>query len=602
MEGVVLEDSPLAAYLEGKGQDDHSKDAAPADLLPNPSFAPKGRLNKYKLRYKVPPPLWRDVPQHRVVEILHDFYSRALDSRLSQADNAQFLERFRYLIVASQLLNFHTYQSSTDSLRTSYAQDGDTLQLQAFSPAGAAFTALSAFSLVWLIHLARNSARSAAGRGRLAVMLTVLGIAGMISYAYFRRQWLQNLRQEIITELSNLIVSAYELDRAAANAISLVQEVELVSRGYRISNPLPPISRIEDRGQSRRCVRLRKQIRSSFIEATSKYVEAYSQLQPLAEVLDLEKYYDIYDISENDLTEANLGCPELESEDQESVRLLKLLAARYNTVRRIFLCCLMALNADGNKNDFHVWKITIEKIRDIRVATASAGARLATMLNAEDSFPVPPTPKLPLTPGRERWRAQSRQLNSLSTGIRGLQAKLQVLREESDRNLNKVDGLSEFSNSLLIQYESLGTDLRALMQEWEEGKSALAANIDRNERRFSSLSGLISPTASLGGLTVVEEGSALEALQVLNGGTRPRSNTEISSLDFEEVFEAIAVPRKKIILSREERITRLKEDRAKRNSVRSSQDANTKMLRELESVIKMRPKTISSKSGRISSI
>ncbi|CAD6504125.1 BgTH12-05862 [Blumeria graminis f. sp. triticale] len=602
MEGVVLEDTPLAAYLEGKGQEDHSEDTTPANLLPNPSFAPKGRLNTYKLRYKVPPPLWREVPQHRVVEILQDFYSRALDSRLSQADNARFLERFRYLIVASQLLNLHTYPSSSDSLRTSYAQEGDNLQLQAFSPTGAAFTALSAFSLAWLIHWARNSARSAAGRGRLAVMLTVLGIAGMISYAYFRRQWLQNLRQETVTELSNLIVSAYELDRAAANAISLVQEVELVSRGYRISSPLPPISRIEDRGQSRRCIRLRKLIRTSFVEVTTKYVEAVSQLQPLAEELDLEKYYDIYDITENDLSEASLGYPETEAEDQESVRTLKLLAARYNTLRRIFLCCLMALNADGNKNDFHVWKIALERIRDIRVATASAGARLASLLNAEESFPVPPTPKLPLTPGRERWRAQSRQLNSLSTGIRGLQAKLQVLREESDRNLNKADGLSEFNNSLLTQYESLGTDLRALMQEWEEGKSALAANIDRNERRFSTLSGMISPTASLGGLTVVEEGSALEALQVLNGGTRPRSSTEISSMDFEEVFEATAIPRKRITLSREERIARLKEDRAKRNSVRTSQDANTKMLRELESVIKMRPKTVSSKSGRISSI
>ena len=598
----MLEDTPLAAYLEGKGQEDHSEDTTPANLLPNPSFAPKGRLNTYKLRYKVPPPLWREVPQHRVVEILQDFYSRALDSRLSQADNARFLERFRYLIVASQLLNLHTYPSSSDSLRTSYAQEGDNLQLQAFSPTGAAFTALSAFSLAWLIHWARNSARSAAGRGRLAVMLTVLGIAGMISYAYFRRQWLQNLRQETVTELSNLIVSAYELDRAAANAISLVQEVELVSRGYRISSPLPPISRIEDRGQSRRCIRLRKLIRTSFVEVTTKYVEAVSQLQPLAEELDLEKYYDIYDITENDLSEASLGYPETEAEDQESVRTLKLLAARYNTLRRIFLCCLMALNADGNKNDFHVWKIALERIRDIRVATASAGARLASLLNAEESFPVPPTPKLPLTPGRERWRAQSRQLNSLSTGIRGLQAKLQVLREESDRNLNKADGLSEFNNSLLTQYESLGTDLRALMQEWEEGKSALAANIDRTERRFSTLSGMISPTASLGGLTVVEEGSALEALQVLNGGTRPRSSTEISSMDFEEVFEATAIPRKRITLSREERIARLKEDRAKRNSVRTSQDANTKMLRELESVIKMRPKTVSSKSGRISSI
>ena len=216
---------------------------------------------------------------------------------------------------------------------------------------------------------------------------------------------------------------------------------------------------------------------------------------------------------------------------------------------------------------------------------------------------MPPTPKLPLAPGRERWRAQLRKLNSLSSGIRGLQAKLHVLREESDINLNETEDISELRTNLMIQYESIGLDLKALMQEWEDGKAALASNIDRNERRLSSMSGILSPTTSLGGLTAVEEGGAAEALKLLNGEPQSRSSMDFSSSDAEEVFEAIAIPRQRSTLTRNERILKMKEERLKRESMKSKVEANTHMLRELESVINMRPKgRRTAPAGRVTSI
>lgn len=198
-----------------------------------------------------------------------------------------------------------------------------------------------------------------------------------------------------------------------------------------------------------------------------------------------------------------------------------------------------------------------------------------------------------MTPGRERWRAQLRKLSSLSSGIRGLQAKLHLLREESDRNLNETEDLSELGTNLLIQYESIGIDLKALTQEWEDGKAALASNIDRNERRISSMSGMLSPTVSLGGATAVDEGNASDALRALNGDARSHSSMDFSSSDAEEVFEAIAMPRQRsaaLALTREERIAKMREDRAKRASLKDNAEANTRMLRELESVINMRPR------------
>lgn len=198
---------------------------------------------------------------------------------------------------------------------------------------------------------------------------------------------------------------------------------------------------------------------------------------------------------------------------------------------------------------------------------------------------------MPLTPGREKRRSQFRKLDSLSTGIRGLQAKLALLREESERALNEAEDLSELGPSMMAQYESIGQDLKTLQQAWEDGKAALASGINRNEKRLSSLSGVLSPTISLSGLTTVDEGGTLEAFKALTGESPPASTCGSGGdQDEAEVFEAVAIPRPRSMLTREERLVKMKEDREKREVVRESAEANRGMLRELEMVINLRPK------------
>ncbi|KAJ0293138.1 hypothetical protein CBS470a_002138 [Colletotrichum nupharicola] len=382
-----------------------------------------------------------------------------------------------------------------------------------------------------------------------------------------------------------------EFDSATGAAVALVQEVELVSRGYRLSAPLPPISRIEDRSQTRKCVRLRKALKACFADVIPAYDQTMLVVKGFSEQLDLEKYYDIYDISDFDMSDAKLGFKENEFDDPESLRTLKILAARFHTIRKMFLCALLALDASGDSSDLLRWTTTVEAVRTLNTVTQTAFERLRRILSEEESFPAPPTPKMPLTPGRERWRSQLRKLNSLSSGIRGLQAKLTLLREESDRSLNESDDISELGSDLMAQYESIGADLKILMQAWEEGKAALAVGIDRNEKRLSSMSTLLSPASSLSGLTTVEEGGAAEALKALNGESP--SSLDFSSTgepDTEEIFEAVALPRPKSLLTREERIIKMREDREKRESLREKADANRGMLKELEMVINLRPR------------
>lgn len=79
-----------------------------------------------------------------------------------------------------------------------------------------------------------------AGRDWISITLRCIIIAAMlvagaiISQAYLRRKWLQYLREQNITEATRLVGHTQDLDSAVAAALSLIQEVELVSRGYRL--------------------------------------------------------------------------------------------------------------------------------------------------------------------------------------------------------------------------------------------------------------------------------------------------------------------------------------------------------------------------------
>lgn len=157
-----------------------------------------------------------------------------VNSRLGRADNARFLERFRYIIVASQLLNAHSllgqgnFPSREITLPAPDLPQHGTLTLS-----GTAATAATAFALAWMVHWVRGG-KQGTGLGRIAILLSVVGVLAAISNAYVRRQWLQYLRQQTLSELSHFVSVSQEFDTAASAALTLVQEVELVSRGYRM--------------------------------------------------------------------------------------------------------------------------------------------------------------------------------------------------------------------------------------------------------------------------------------------------------------------------------------------------------------------------------
>lgn len=65
-------------------------------------------------------------------------------------------------------------------------------------------------------------------------MIAVVTIAAVVLYAYSRRQKLVNLRVQAGEGASSVTSNAQNFDAVASAALTLIQEVELVSRGYRM--------------------------------------------------------------------------------------------------------------------------------------------------------------------------------------------------------------------------------------------------------------------------------------------------------------------------------------------------------------------------------
>ena len=71
-------------------------------------------------------------------------------------------------------------------------------------------------------------------RKRLAFLALLLSMATFLGRVYMRRQRLRYRRDQALSEITSFVSNSNDFDSACEATLSLVQEVELVSRGYRM--------------------------------------------------------------------------------------------------------------------------------------------------------------------------------------------------------------------------------------------------------------------------------------------------------------------------------------------------------------------------------
>ncbi|KAI1376369.1 Mysoin-binding motif of peroxisomes-domain-containing protein [Hypoxylon crocopeplum] len=618
METHVDEGTPLSNYLEGTGEgdeplwqepeDDRDHDISPPSSPPR-DFAPRGFAKvRKRFRENLPKPLRID-PNNLPPRInLDDIHSHAtpvlsvlrlvlgaVTSSIDHARSIGFLERLRLAIVQSQLLDNPLVLGYQPLIEPTVSQLAVERSFHGITVSGAVAAAVFGFGAASLVRWVSLGGFMPTWR-RLLVSTAVVSLVLLIARAYVRRQILRNIQKQGLVEASTFFSLSREYDCANSAALNFIMEVELVARGYRLSTPIPPISRLENNGQNVKCLQLRKALRNSLTEVISKYYQIAFTVWGFAEQTELLQLQSQYQFTVADVVDRFQVFSKADSQNAEKLQPLKDAAFLFHDIRKMFLSGLLALHTVGNDSDRLRFTTILEAFKELNIVTKQAYARVRDIL-ADNDFQIPKTPRSPETPGHDRWRHQVRRLNSMTMNIRSVQAKLHLLREESSKALNEADDISDLGPLFMAQYDSIGQDLRDLMEAWQTGKASLASGIDRNEKRLSSIgSTLMSPISTMSGRTITEEDEnspderepgVADALKKLNGDSSPPSELDIPIEP--EVFEAISIPRPKCLLTREERIIRMREDRKTKEIAKAKVEAQRGMMRELQGVLERKP-------------
>ena len=145
--------------------------------------------------------------------------------------------------------------------------------------------------------------------------------------------------------------------------------------------------------------------------------QAYLITKPFAVGVDLEKYCDIYEISRTDMDLAAeiAGADHTELDDADTLKALKYQLQNLHAVRKLFLCSLLALDADGGKWDFVRWAAATETMDRVSAESRKTALEIEEVLGEEDgesnahcyiastkciiaSFPGSPNPEGPIDP------------------------------------------------------------------------------------------------------------------------------------------------------------------------------------------------------------
>ena len=89
---------------------------------------------------------------------------------------------------------------------------------------------VAAFLAAWLAAGGYTSLN----KRRLFLLALLVALVAVVAPIYFKRQWVKYRRDQAISEVSSFVSASQSLDSASGAALSLIQEVELVSRGYRM--------------------------------------------------------------------------------------------------------------------------------------------------------------------------------------------------------------------------------------------------------------------------------------------------------------------------------------------------------------------------------
>lgn len=388
------------------------------------------------------------------------------------------------------------------------------------------------------------------------------------------------------------------------------------------SLPLPPISRLEnnDNGQALKSLKLRQALNQCFQDVIQMYYQTAQVIRDFAHQEQLKSNDNGFKCDTEKINDYMVRFVNMNSDDAQKTGQLRETLQLSRDTRKMFLVGLMSLESTGSKTELLDYTTAWQGIKDCQNKTRESYNNLKSallldrgmlinisapcyfelrriLISADNGSDRKSTS--PLSPRHLKWKHQIDKVGGMNMSIRTIQAKMYSLLEESKKTLDTADDVSELGQMFMTRYDNIGKDIEDLMEAWESGKASLAKNINKNERRVSSMSSIMSPMIDASMEAVLEETGEAEdgvsaAWDKLTGGELPPAGMADENAPASphpmvtETFEAIAAPRPRSTLTRAERIAKAQEDRQTREAERAQAMQRGHVMGELRDVLKSR--------------
>ncbi|KAK9727768.1 hypothetical protein K7432_001587 [Basidiobolus ranarum] len=478
-----------------------------------------------------------------------------------------------YLLADTPLVHYYPLQKKPrEKIEVKEAKIGhSTIGLCLFSAAGISLSVPKARS--WMKLLINDEYHKWSKPSRkspwLWLWLATSSLAGVgMTTVWLKRRATKRviaIQKVALSVLENLIYASQSFDIRIHKSMKMIQEIELVSRGYRLSTILPPISRIEQNSTTYRCLSFRR----ALYEIINDGILLYRNFTRL--VLENTKS-TVYEFSNN-------SNPVENSEDL-TLASIKRRFQMLHEVRRFALIEILKIENHLPVHEFvSVWKRLVEQLDNLVETTDRLTVGLSTAHNNE--FKVEDVPMMePSHTNSKETHPKSRGLLQglaiLEQHIRAIQAKLYICSEDirsAGEDLNK--------ESLSKQYLAVKQDLNNVIYEWEQSYDRLLKNFE-------------SPAPECNIKPENDDSMPRESDEVTTSSKvitcdSPSEEHEVS----EKVFEAVSgvSEDRKLVekkLTRAERIRFQKTRREEEEQARLKQREVSMMVDELRDVVKRR--------------
>ncbi|KAI9277489.1 Mysoin-binding motif of peroxisomes-domain-containing protein [Sporodiniella umbellata] len=481
----------------------------------------------------------------------HSIFRDTFSVSLPQTEEAAFEEKLKYLI--------HRFSGQ--------------LPFQAARTTNFGVTANILSTLMVLFGVERYVLR----RPIPLVTLTCSTSASFFFYYRYRRQSsIRQLYQSVLSKIQSFIEYCDTLDAKVHRVLITVQEIELVSRGYRLSTPLSPISRIEQSSRNKKCIPLRNKLASVLRRAFITHEEGIIDLINVVDKQHLLSLYGMYNVN----SIASLSAVEVMDDEPYTLDQLKTLTQVMHLKRRECMVHFLALGADMDEKG---WKIVNDVLDHLLNEIKTLTGEIENALDAEFYKPLNEFNGDTSDIEDPSLKTFIHRLGSLEQELRTLEANI-YLCNECVQQLDPEESI-ENKEKILSDYLTAQKGFEKMLLEWENGKVALESYLE------------LSPTTS----PIKQE--PRDSLHTLKDD-EPQAESEGKGmfLDSEDVADILNLPSKasvyeaiagvverngkeRIKKSRNERIEEMKIKRAQEAEQRSKKMDSDTMVHELKDVL-----------------